>query len=69
MPDFVVDASIAAAWCFKDEASDYTEAILEALKISANATAPRLFLYEVHNIVLMGLRRQRITQADADIFS
>jgi hypothetical protein len=30
----VIDASIAAAWCFPDEQTDYTEAIFDALGLS-----------------------------------
>ena len=67
-PNFVIDASIAAAWCFKDEATDYTEAVLDALVGSSMAIAPRLFLYEAHNMILTGLRRQRIDHADAEAF-
>ena len=29
MADFVIDASIAATWCFKDEATAYTENLLD----------------------------------------
>ena len=68
MADFVVDASIAAAWCFKDEATPYTEAVLDAITGPATAAAPRLFFYETHNLTLMGLRRQRVSQDDAEAF-
>jgi predicted nucleic acid-binding protein len=65
MPAFVIDASVAAAWCFPDERTDYTNGILQAIAAPLEAVAPRLWAYEVRNSVLMGLRRQRITHADA----
>lgn len=68
MAAFVIDASVASTWCFKDELTDYTDAVLDAVSGSVIAIAPRLLLYEVHNTTLMGLRRQRIDKADADAF-
>jgi predicted nucleic acid-binding protein len=68
MAVFVIDASVAAAWSFKDETTDYTNAVLKAVSGLVEATAPRLWAYEIRNSVLMGLRRKRITRADADEF-
>ncbi|MGA2182600.1 MAG: type II toxin-antitoxin system VapC family toxin [Bryobacteraceae bacterium] len=65
MPAFVIDSSLAAAWCFPDERTDYANAILQAISAPLEAVAPRLWACEVHNSVLMGLRRKRITHADA----
>src|SRR5580658_1512361 len=31
MPAFVIDASLAVAWCFPDERTDYTNGILQAI--------------------------------------
>ncbi|MGH9627601.1 MAG: type II toxin-antitoxin system VapC family toxin [Bryobacteraceae bacterium] len=64
----VIDASIAAAWCFKDETTDYTEGVLTAVSGDSDAVAPRLWAYEVRNSVLMGLRRGRIAKTDAEEF-
>lgn len=65
MPALVIDASITAAWCFPDERTEYTNAVLRAISTPLEAMAPRLWAYEVRNGVLMGLRRKRITHADA----
>jgi predicted nucleic acid-binding protein len=65
MPALVIDSSLAAAWCFPDERTDYTNGILKAISAPLEAVAPRLWAYEVRNAVLMGLRRKRITHADA----
>ena len=67
MAALVVDASIAAAWCFPDERTDYANGVLLAVS-AVEAVAPRLWAYEVRNSVLMGLRRKRITQGDAQEF-
>ena len=68
MSVLVVDPSVAAAWCFKDEANEYTESILDAVSAVHEALAPRLWAYELRNTVLMGVRRQRITTIDAQEF-
>ena len=68
MADFVLDASVATAWCFKDEATSYTDGILRALSGMAEAIAPQLWAYEIRNSVLMGTRRARTTKADAADF-
>ena len=68
MAAIVVDPSVAAAWCFKEEASEYTEGVLSAVSGIDEACAPRLWAYELRNTVLVGVRRQRITIKDAREF-
>ena len=68
MANLVLDASLASAWCFPDEQTDYTNGVLQAVSSSIEAFAPRLWAYEIRNSVLMGVRRGRITQADAEEF-
>ena len=68
MAALVIDSSIAASWCFPDERSDYANSILRVVSNPTEAIAPRLWAYEVRNSVLMGLRRKRITHADAQDF-
>lgn len=68
MADLVIEASVATAWCFKDETTPYTEGVLTAISTTADALAPRLWAYELRNSVLMGVRRRRITKADAQAF-
>lgn len=57
---FVLDASIALCWCFEDEQSRYSEAVLDALKTNT-ASVPALWPLEVTNGLLMGERRGRLT--------
>lgn len=59
---FVVDASVALAWCFEDESNAYTESILENLK-RASAIAPSIWPLEVANVLVVAERRGRVTPA------
>lgn len=58
----VIDASIALAWCFEDEASPATDAIADEVRTSG-ALVPSLFHLEVGNILLQAERRNRLTPA------
>jgi predicted nucleic acid-binding protein len=60
---FVVDSSVAVAWCFPDEQDAYSQAILDALA-SKKAFVPYLWHLEVANTLLVGERRKRSTQAN-----
>jgi predicted nucleic acid-binding protein len=68
MAVLVIGSSLAAAWCFPDERTDYTNAVLRVVSTPIEVTAPRLWAYEVRNSVLMGLRRKRIGKAHAEYF-
>lgn len=56
---FVLDCSVTMAWCFQDETSEYTEAVLESLETS-NAIVPLIWQLEVSNVLLMAQNRKRI---------
>ena len=64
---FVVDASVTMSWCFEDEATSYTESVLERLHDSS-ATVPTIWPLEVANILLLGERRGRIPRAKTERF-
>jgi predicted nucleic acid-binding protein len=59
----VVDASVALAWCFPDEASDYADGVLVALE-GHTILVPALWSIEITNAVLIAERRKRIKQAE-----
>lgn len=61
---FVVDTSVTVAWCFEDESTPATEAILDRLA-TENALVPALWALEVSNVLLVAERRRRITEAQA----
>lgn len=48
-------------WCFSDEATPYTRAVLAALK-TTYAVVPALWPFEVANALALAERRKRITQ-------
>ena len=60
---FVIDSSVAIAWCFPDELDDYSQSVLDALATQA-AIVPDLWHLEVANTLLVGERRKRSTQAN-----
>lgn len=61
--EFVVDCSVALAWCFPDEKAPYPQSVLDSLA-TARAVVPALWHLEVANCLLVGERRKRSTEAD-----
>jgi len=57
---FVIDASATLPWCFTEEATPGTEALLERLRSGDEAIAPAHWPSEVMNGLIMAVRRQRI---------
>jgi len=49
--DFVLDCSLTISWCFEDEMSEFTDAILDKLK-NSRATVPSLWSLEIANVLL-----------------
>jgi predicted nucleic acid-binding protein len=64
---FVLAASVALAWCFEDEANAATEAVLDRLGEDP-AVVPAIWELEVANVLLVGERRGRLTEAQAARF-
>lgn len=62
--EFILDCSVTMAWYFKDEANAYANAVRKALS-RARAVVPALWPLEVANILVLGERRQRSTEAEA----
>lgn len=62
--NFVVDASVALAWCFGDEDSVVAEQALERLN-TEEAIVPALWPLEVTNGLLTAERRGRLDRPDA----
>lgn len=65
--DFVIDNSIVMAWCFEDEATEYTDAIQEML-IDHIAFVPAIWPLEVANVLLVAERKKRISKAESGRF-
>ena len=62
MSGFVLDASVAVAWCFDDESTPAAWALLDRLR-TAPARVPALWALEIGNILVGAERRRRISQA------
>jgi predicted nucleic acid-binding protein len=58
----VIDASVALAWCFPDEASDYADYVLVALE-GHSILVPTLWPIEITNALLVAERRNRVKQS------
>jgi predicted nucleic acid-binding protein len=64
----VVDASVALAWCFPDEASNYADRVLVALEGHA-ILVPAVWGLEIANAVLTGERSKRLRQPEIRRFT
>lgn len=60
---FVVDASVALAWCFSDETSAYADGVLERLE-GEEAVAPAIWPLEIANGLRTAERRARIDPSE-----
>ena len=58
----VIDSSVALAWCFEDEHTPATLALLDQVT-EAGAAAPALWPLEVLNGLVMAERRKRLDMA------
>jgi predicted nucleic acid-binding protein len=60
---FVLDASVAVAWCFEDESSDFADGILELLRTGSEAITPAIWPLEVANALVIAEWGKRISEA------
>ena len=66
-PSVVLDCSVAMAWCFTDQATPQTGALLDRM-ISELAVVPSLWFLEVGNVLIMAEKRGRISPEDSERF-
>lgn len=64
---FVLDNSVVMAWYFEDEANDFTAAVLRQLAES-EALVPSIWPLEAANVLLVGERKGRSTEARTSRF-
>jgi predicted nucleic acid-binding protein len=67
MSGFVIDASIALAWCFDDEATAATSALLDRFE-DEHAEVPSLWHLELANALALSERKGRVTPARTSEF-
>lgn len=61
-PSFVVDSSVALSWCFQDEATPATRALLQRLGDEA-ALVPAWWFIELTNVLALSERKRRVAPA------
>lgn len=62
--NFVLDASVALAWCLGDEANAYSDRVLDEL-VESEAVVPALWPVEVANVLAVATRGHRMRSEDA----
>lgn len=60
--NLVLDCSIAMAWCFEDEVTEFTDSLLELL-VEGSAKVPSIWPLEVANVLAISERKGRTNQA------
>ena len=65
---FVVDASVAACWCFPDENSAAAADTAMDRLLHDEAIAPSVWTLEITNILIISERRGRISPEETDAF-
>lgn len=68
MAVFVIDASATLPWCFEDEATSWTDGLLERLRGGDRIEVPAHWPTEVSNGMLVALRRKRIQPGRPQLF-
>jgi len=68
MPGFIPDASATLPWAFEDEATPWTESLLERVLGGEAVSVPAHWPLEVANSLLMAQRRGRVTTRQIDEF-
>jgi predicted nucleic acid-binding protein len=66
---FVVDASATLAWCFQDEATDWSLALLQRIRGGEQVQVPAHWPTEIANGLLVVLRRKRLSLDDVRAIS
>lgn len=69
MSRFVLDCSVAMAWCFEDEpdAQAYANSVLGALETDS-AVAPSIWPLEIANVLAVAERKDRLREAESARF-
>jgi predicted nucleic acid-binding protein len=61
---WVVDCSVTMAWCFEDEATARTEALLDRME-SEPVVVPLHWSLEVTNVLRMAVKKGRLTEVQS----
>jgi predicted nucleic acid-binding protein len=64
----VLDASVTLCWLFEDQATAYTDSVLDRLGGGDGAVAPAIWPFEVANVLAVAERRRVVKPAQAATF-
>jgi predicted nucleic acid-binding protein len=62
--NWIVDSSVAMAWCFEDEATARTDGLLDRVEAQP-VVVPLHWSLEVTNVLRMAVRKGRVTESQA----
>jgi predicted nucleic acid-binding protein len=65
MSSWVLDCSMVMGWCLPDEKSPVADRFFQTLPSSIDFVVPALFWYEVANVLVIAVRRKRISSEQA----
>jgi predicted nucleic acid-binding protein len=68
MAVFIPDASVSLGWCFSDEATPYTEALLDRLIGGEEVAVPSHWPLEILNGVIQAKRKGRVAEPTVERF-
>ena len=68
MSRLVLDASVTLCWLFEDQATAYTDLVLDRLGGGDGAVAPAIWPFEIANAVAVAERRKLVNPAQAVAF-
>jgi len=68
LSSLVLDASVALCWLFDDQATAYTESVLDRLVGGDVVVAPAVWPFEIANVVTVAERRRIVNPAQAAAF-
>jgi predicted nucleic acid-binding protein len=68
MEPVVLDNSVTMAWCFDDEATPYTEELLNWCASGVTVHVPSIWPLEVTNVLLNAQRKGRVTDKRIEEF-
>jgi predicted nucleic acid-binding protein len=59
---------VTVAWCFEDQSTPYTDAVLQALIDGAAVVVPAIWRLEVVNTLVVAERRKKLAPAKSAVF-
>ena len=68
MPTFVPDASVTLPWCFEDERTPFTEALLNRIRAREEAIVPSHWPAEILNSLVQAKKRGRVPEENIQRF-